>query len=92
MLSAALDGTAASVFGNYKLEVGGKTGTAQNTGDDHGVFISFAPYDDPEIAVAIVVEHGLHGFSCAPAVKAIYDEYFFSEVQKDTVKNINVLK
>lgn len=92
MLSAALDGTAASVFGNYRLEVGGKTGTAQNIGDDHGVFISFAPYDDPEIAVAIVVEHGLHGYSCAPAVKSIYDAYFFSQVQQDSVNQIGLLK
>ena len=92
MLSAALDGTAASVFGNYAIEVGGKTGTAQNQGDDHGVFISFAPYDNPEIAVAIVVEHGLHGYSCAPAVKAVYDTYFFSKAEGETVGTIGALK
>ena len=92
MLSAALDGTAASVFGKYTIEVGGKTGTAQNQGDDHGVFISFAPYDNPEIAVAIVVEHGLHGYVTAPAVKSIYDTYFFSKSEPETVANIGTLK
>ena len=92
MLSAALDGTAASVFGDYSIEVGGKTGTAQNLGDDHGVFISFAPYSDPEIAVAIVVEHGLHGYTCAPAVKAIYDSYFFSKVSTASVTQVDTLK
>lgn len=92
MLSAALDGTAARVFGDYAIEVGGKTGTAQNQGDDHGVFISFAPYDNPEIAVAIIVEHGLHGYSCAPAVKEIYDAYFFSKAETDVVSPIGTLK
>ena len=92
MLAAALDGTASSVFGNYRIEVGGKTGTAQNPGDDHGVFISFAPYENPEIAVAIVVEHGLHGYTTAPAVKALYDAYFFYENEAEPVESVGTLK
>lgn len=92
MLAAALDGTASSVFGNYRIDVGGKTGTAQNPGDDHGVFISFAPYENPEIAVAIVVEHGLHGYTTAPAVKALYDAYFFYENEAEPVESVGTLK
>ncbi|MBQ2676361.1 MAG: penicillin-binding protein [Clostridia bacterium] len=82
MLSAAFEGTASSVFGNYGLKVGGKTGTSQTVGNDNGVFISFAPYDEPELAVAILVEHGLHGYTWAPVVKDIYDAYFFSKNQQ----------
>ena len=36
----------------------GKTGTAQNKGHDHSVFMGFAPMDDPKIAVAVYVENG----------------------------------
>ena len=79
MLSAAFEGTASSVFGDYPIQVGGKTGTAQTIGDDNGVFISFAPYKDSEIAVAIVIEHGQYGYKAAPVVKDIFDAYFFSK-------------
>ncbi|OJU13988.1 MAG: hypothetical protein BGN88_12780, partial [Clostridiales bacterium 43-6] len=66
MLSVTSDGTASAVFRNYPIKVGGKTGTAQvPKGEDNGVFIAFAPYDKPEIAVALVVEHGYHGSSSA---------------------------
>jgi len=47
----------------------GKTGTAENPhGKDHAVFVGYAPYDDPRIAVAVVIEHGLHGASTAAPV------------------------
>lgn len=74
------DGTAASIFRNYPIAIGGKTGSAQTTGDRsrsaHGVFISFAPYDDPQIAVFVLVEHGGSGGNVAPIVRDIYDAYF----------------
>lgn len=40
------------------MQVAGKTGTAENSGPTHNWFISFAPADDPQIATAVVVEHG----------------------------------
>ncbi len=72
------DGTASSVFLNYPIEVGGKTGSAQTRSgrSAHGVFVSFAPYDDPEIAVCVVGEHAGSGGSVAPVCVAIYNEYF----------------
>lgn len=91
MLAAAFDGTASSVFGDYPIEVGGKTGTASTVGDDNGVFIAFAPYQDSEIAVAIVVEHGLHGYTAAPVVKDIFDAYFFSKNENAKHDKINKL-
>ena len=89
MKSAAFEGTAASVFSNYDLEVGGKTGTAETTKRDNGLFISFAPYKNSEIAVAINVEQGEYGYMTAQVVKDIYDQYYFADFdgQKNTKYN-----
>lgn len=64
------------------IVMAGKTGTAQNPhGKDHALFVGFAPFDDPIIAVAVVVEHGEHGSSTAAPVackmmeRYIYDLY-----------------
>lgn len=43
------------------IEVCGKTGTAENRGQDHSVFIGFAPMDNPRIAIAVYVENGGFG-------------------------------
>jgi len=71
-----------------EVKVGGKTGTSQvvklRTGKgnpyqfrDHALFVAFAPVDKPEIAVAVVVEHGEHGGStAAPVAGAILRAYF----------------
>lgn len=59
------------------IAVGGKTGSAENPGAAHGWFISFAPVENPTIAVACLVEHGRHGSStAAPVCRAILDVYF----------------
>lgn len=75
------DGTASSVFQNYPIKVAGKSGTAQITGTevDNGVFISYAPYDDPQIAVCVVIEGGDSGNNVAPVVRDIYNAYFYSD-------------
>ena len=64
------------------FEVAGKTGTAQESGwEDHGWFISYAPYDDPQIAVAVLMEQGQSGGTTGgPVALAIYEEYFADEV------------
>jgi penicillin-binding protein 2 len=62
------------------IEVAGKTGTAQfgeGGKQEHGWFISFAPYNNPTIAMAVLVEGGGEGFSSAePVTKDVYDYYF----------------
>jgi hypothetical protein len=51
------------------IRVGGKTGTGQNPhGDDHAVFICFAPVEAPTIAIAVLVENGGHGGSTAAPI------------------------
>ncbi|HEX2207900.1 MAG TPA: penicillin-binding protein 2 [Longimicrobium sp.] len=71
------DGTALqSSLARYKLY--GKTGTAQNPqGPDHGWFVGFAgrPGNNPEIVVAVIVEHGLHGDAAAPLAAKIANFY-----------------
>lgn len=70
-------GTAHSVFRNFNIEVGGKTGsTESNTGDINAWFTGFAPYDDPEIAVVVLVENGGHGYYTAEVARDIIREYF----------------
>ncbi len=78
MRSVVEDGTAASVFVNYPHPVGGKTGTAQrgSAGGDNAVFAGFAPYDDPEVVVAVVIEAGIHSYTASTVAKSVFDYYF----------------
>lgn len=73
------DGTATSVFRSLPFQVPGKTGTAE-TGDlnhsNNGVFICYAPADNPKIAVAVVIERGVFGYLAAPVARDIIMEYF----------------
>ena len=72
-----LGGTAYSIFRNFDIEVGGKTGsTESNTGDINAWFVGFAPYDNPEIAVVILIENGGHGYYAAEVVRDIIAEYY----------------
>lgn len=69
-------GTAYSVFGEYPVKVAAKTGTAENAGSDHTVFICYAPFDDPEVAVAVILEHGSYGRYSMGVAKSLLDTYF----------------
>jgi len=71
-------GTAYGVFYDFPLPVAGKTGTAEVFGkDSHGLFVAFAPLDKPEVAIAVVIEHGGHGSSAAaPVARALLEKYF----------------
>ncbi|MFP4456353.1 MAG: peptidoglycan D,D-transpeptidase FtsI family protein [Clostridia bacterium] len=62
----------------FPFEIAGKTGTSQEVGwGNHGWFIAYAPYDNPEIAVAVLVEQGRSGGSTGgPVAKEIFLEYF----------------
>lgn len=70
------DGTAYSMFGDYKVKVAAKTGTAENAGSDHTTFICYAPFDKPEVAVAVVIEHGAKGRYSMQVAKDLLDVYF----------------
>ncbi|MGI6162994.1 MAG: penicillin-binding protein 2 [Bacillota bacterium] len=70
-------GTAYWIFYDLPLKVGGKTGTAQNPlGEDHAWFVGFGPYEDPEIALAVVVDQGGSGSGvAAPVAREIFDAF-----------------
>ena len=85
MVAASRIGTAASTFGSYPLSVGSKTGTPER-GDGlcNAVFIAYAPAEDPEIAVAVVVEKGWEGYQIAGVARDIFDAYFYSSQGKSS--------
>lgn len=89
MRSVTEDGTASNVFQDFPISVGGKTGTAEVPGTNNGLFVAFAPYDNPKIAISVVVEHGAHGNSIAPAAREVIEEYFKNadtEIEDDYTK------
>ena len=59
-------------------EVCGKTGTAQNRGKDHSVFMGFAPKDDPKIAIAVFVENGGFGAVYGVPIGALMMEQYIN--------------
>jgi cell division protein FtsI/penicillin-binding protein 2 len=72
-------GGTAQTLKDLKIEAAGKTGTAQFGSEDktHAWFVSFAPFENPEIAMAILVEGGGEGHSSAvPVTREVYDWYF----------------
>lgn len=83
-------GTAYVRFKDFNIKVGGKTGSAEAGKDANGNdivnawFAAFAPYDDPEIAVVVMVENGGHGNYTAEAVRNIMAEYFGMNTQNVT--------
>ena len=84
-------GTATSIFKNFNIEVGGKTGSAQTGQVDangkkitNAWFVGFAPFDSPEIAIAIMIENGQHGSSAATPARDIIAEYFGMNANKVT--------
>ena len=92
MKSVALEqgGTAYSIFKDFDIEVGGKTGSAEASGGYvNAWFVGFAPYDDPEIAVVVMVENGGHGNYIATAVKNIIAEYFGMNISSDEIQEDN---
>ncbi|MDP4119446.1 MAG: penicillin-binding transpeptidase domain-containing protein [Bacillota bacterium] len=81
-------GTAYSAFGNYGIAIASKTGTAENdSGSDHTTFICYAPYDHPQVAIAVVLEHGAKGTYSMGVAKALLDEYFKSQLSKSSTNH-----
>ncbi len=75
-VTQSVDGTANYMFGNYGVKVAAKTGTAENAGSDHTTFICYAPYEKPEVAIAVVIENGVRGQYSMQVAKDLLDEYF----------------
>ncbi len=78
-------GQAAAIDG---IVVCGKTGTSQNShGKDHSVFFAFAPKDNPKIAIAVYVEHGIWGSDyAAPIAGLMLEKYLNKEISEKKKK------
>jgi len=81
MRAVTEDGTAAELLADYEIAVGGKTGTADTTDEAtaNALFIAFAPFDEPEIGVAIIGERCGYGSYMVQVARDIFDEYFYSD-------------
>jgi penicillin-binding protein 2 len=76
-----IDGTASEAFRDFPYSVAGKTGTAETGFEDrsqssNSLFVCYAPADDPQIAVAVVIEKGVWGSYTAPVVRDVLEAYF----------------
>lgn len=95
MLSVTTEGSVSSIFADYPIQVGGKTGTAtvydNGVEYNNGVFVAFAPYENPEIAVVTIVEKGGYGSGCAQPAQDIFDAYFFYQGETYTGQQTGVL-
>ena len=71
-------GTAASIFRGFPIEIAGKTGTAENPhGRDHGWFVAYGPFANPDIVVAVIVEQGGFGSqSAVPIGRKVLEAWF----------------
>ncbi|WP_416197695.1 MAG: penicillin-binding protein 2 [Sporanaerobacter sp.] len=93
MRKVVTEGTARSTFSGFPISVAAKTGTAQKSGrnpatgafyDDFAWFVAFAPYEDPEIAVAVVLFQGGSGGYAGPIARDVIAEYL--GLNKEEVK------
>lgn len=93
MHDLATSGAISGYFKNCIVDAAAKTGTAQtsDTKNNNGVFVCFAPYDDPQIAVAIVIEKGGTGASLASSAVDILNAYFSSADENAPVLGENAL-
>jgi len=97
MRRASTYGTAARHLAGFRVPVASKTGTVEVRGGDvvgpypHGVFLAYAPMDDPQIALAVVIEHGGAGSAVIPVATAMFEHFFQDHVVDQRVWLENVL-
>ncbi|NMB39019.1 MAG: penicillin-binding protein 2 [Firmicutes bacterium] len=77
-------GTARRVFADFPISIAGKTGSYEIPNQEaHGLFAAFAPVEDPELVVVVIVEHGIGGASsAAPIARKVFDAYFGLDMQE----------
>ncbi len=100
MRQVVSEGASSVYFNKCIVDVAGKTGTSQlkrttksgvTMTCNNGFFISFAPYDDPEIAIAIVAENALSGSQTSQAAVPVYNYYFGQKTSFDSEGAVNEL-
>lgn len=93
MHDLATDGAVSQYFKDCIVDAAAKTGTIQtgDTKNNNGAFVCFAPYDDPQIAVAIVIEKGGTGAALASTAVQVLNAYFSNAAANTTVTGENTL-
>jgi len=90
MRRAVRDGSGRYYVELDDIAIAGKTGTSQNPhGQNHGWFIAYAPEENPEIAIAVLLENAGYGsISAAPIAGLMFEQYFYGEVRRENVKDM----
>ena len=93
MLALTIQGSVSQHFVGLPFQVGAKTGSAQVDGqvEANAVFVCFAPYDDPEVAMALVVQRGGSGSELGAMAADILSYYFSSQETRDEAPTENTL-
>lgn len=92
MRQSALQYSSMTNLGDYPLEIVTKTGTAQiGLSYYNALIIAYGPTDDPEIAIAVVVEKGYDSYKLSKVIKDIFDAYYFSNSEGAQIQQSGVL-
>ena len=93
MLMLTTQGSVMKYFKDLDFQVGAKTGSAQVSANtqSHAVFVCFAPYENPEVAMSIVVEHGGSGGELAAIASDVLSYYFSARETQEAVPEENTL-
>lgn len=82
-MRACVDGGTAASINTPHYKICGKTGTAENEGDDHSIFMAFAPMEQPKIAVSVYVENGGFGADlAAPLASLMIEQYLTGKLSE----------
>ena len=78
----------------FSLPIFGKTGTVQNPrGEDHSLFIAFSPKENPEIAIAVIVENaGWGSVTAAPIAALMIEKYVKKSISQKDIENYILTK
>lgn len=92
MVAATADGgTSGWLWTGFPLTVASKTGTPEGDSTLTSCYICYIPAEDPEIAIAVVLENGGQGYTGAPVARAIAEEYFFGGPKTESVQDSGTL-
>lgn len=91
MRKVVTEGTGYTAFKDCPVEVAAKSGSAQMGRYTNGIYVAYAPYNDPQIAVAVVMEKSGGGSDAAPVARKVIEQYFSGNIEEDNIKKQDVL-
>ena len=83
------DGTTANAFEGLQIDIAGKSGSVQENllRANHAIFISYGPYDSPEISVTASIPHGYAAYNAAMVCRYVYQYYYHYLSMDDILAN-----